>query len=123
MVLTTSSGRLPPPQRGTTLPAAYINYNQNQDNGSSSNNRQQQHAKAARAHTLPNIGSNSGSKSDSGFIVQSLNLVNSRKSDNGSSSSSYGKVDRPMDSRMAPAAVSILSLPNSDNEGLNFDNR
>ena len=116
MVLTTSAAVAampPPPQRGTTLPAAYNNYNSNGSivgNGGGNNNRQQQHAKAARAHTLPSLGGGNG-KGD--VLVRSLNEANARRTN----------TDLPLDSRHAPASVSILSLPNSDNEALNFDNR
>ncbi len=57
-----------------------------------------------RAHTLPSTASR----------VLELNEANRRQ---------QYQMDYPMVSRFTPASVSILSLPNSDNEALNFDNR
>ncbi len=91
-----------PPKRGATLPpkiegsssaGGYSSLNGGFGNVGG-------HVRSGRAHTLPTH-------------VQTLNQMNSQRS----------RADFPIVSRNAPAHVSILSLPTSDNEALNFDNR
>ncbi len=102
MVLTTAVGG-PPPSRGTTLPPnLHLDLDKCNKNVSNSNNN-----KSSRAHTLPSYSASSSSR------VEEKNAANHN----------WHSADRPMVSRNAPASVSILSLPNSDNEALNFENR
>lgn len=112
MVLTTSSPKKSAmvPKRGTTLPLSRDALAMISDGGftdltsmrpdNSHTTDANSHPRAARAHTLPSYSQ-----------VQAMNEVNKAK-----------QFDVPITSRLAPATVSILSLPSSDNEALNFDN-
>eukprot|EP00094_Tigriopus_californicus_P011915 TCALIF_11510-PA protein Name:"Similar to MAP3K12 Mitogen-activated protein kinase kinase kinase 12 (Homo sapiens)" AED:0.14 eAED:0.14 QI:626/0.71/0.75/0.75/0.57/0.62/8/0/752 len=101
MVLTTSlspkHSSVLPPQRGTTLPPNLTLNDEPQNNHS--------HPKATRSHTLPNHR-----------VVQALNKFNKQQLNLQSAG------DFPLVSRNTPTSLSILSLPNSDNEALNFEN-
>lgn len=112
MVLTTTSPPLSstgrcfgssPPKRGATLPHKINSGSILSSSSTSISALAGPHPRATRAHTLPNH-------------VQTLNQMNNNRN-------SRMAVDFPIVSRNAPAHVSILSLPISDNEALNFDNR
>ena len=112
------------PQRGATLPPKMtlkdcfsagggLGGGSGGAHGSGHNNA---HAKATRSHTLPNHGSNNAASASAGS-VHALNELNRQDSQTTAGG------DFPLVSRNAPSSVSIMSLPNSDSEALNFDNR
>ncbi len=115
MVLTTMSPppRQPPPQRGTTLPP---NLRLDLEPTTTSRTTLATSTSATkthtRSHTLPSYSAR----------VQELNQANNGGG-GGVIRQNWHSADQPMVSRNAPASVSILSLPNSDNEALNFENR
>ena len=106
MVLLTSPTHGTPPQRGTTLPpklskeAIVI-----LADGivSPTKNR----TKVGKAHTLPSTSNQ--------LMIAANNIKNNNKNNN-------KQFDFPIVSRNAPLSVSILSLPSSDNEAINFEN-
>lgn len=70
---------------------------------------------------------------DKGFLAKSVikaqtlpSTLNENHNNNNNKNNNNAKnktlLDTPMVSRNAPASVSIVSLPSSDNEALNFDN-
>ncbi len=116
MVLTATMSPPPkkPVQRGTTLPPNLkLDLQQQQQQ-----QQQQQHtvlATSSKSNTLPSYSAR----------VQEMNQVNRQQQQQQQQQQhrKWHSADQPLVSRNAPASVSILSLPNSDNEALNFENR